>query len=162
MCTAATRTLRLQGCPGVSVGGGLPRPHTASTAPTYSAIFLTLGCEESCLEVATSCSTSLLRRGAAERRWRNALRQHVFEADVGNSWPAEIPCRPIDARSVDRYFLFLSHPSWIKRQHDHSLERRYVAGFAARIAVGFRQPLIKIARSTVIDALLRWRPMLFH
>ena len=82
---------------------------------------------------------------------------NTYLKPIGKSWPAEIPCRPIDARSVDRYFLFLPHPSWIKRQHDHSLERqrRYVAGFAARIAVGFRQPLIKIARSTVIDALLR-------
>jgi hypothetical protein len=89
---------------------------------------------------------------------------NTYLKPIGKSWPAEIPCRPIDARSVDRYFLFRPHPSWIKRQHDHSLERqrRYVAGFAARIAVGFRQPLIKIARNTVIDALLRWRPMLFH
>jgi len=44
--------------------------------------------EESCLEVATSCSTSLLRRGAAERQWRNALRQHVFEAARVSDWPA--------------------------------------------------------------------------
>jgi hypothetical protein len=43
--------------------------------------------EESCLEVATSCSISLLRRGAAELRWRNALRQHVFEADRVSGWP---------------------------------------------------------------------------
>ena len=44
--------------------------------------------EESCLEVATSCSTGLLRRGGAERRWRNALRQRVFEADRVSGWPA--------------------------------------------------------------------------
>jgi hypothetical protein len=44
---------------------------------------------------------------------------------------------PIDSRSDDPYFLFMPHPSWIKRQHDDSLERQYLAGLASALRWSF-------------------------
>ena len=39
--------------------------------------------------------------------------------------------------SDDPYFLFMPHPSWIKRQHDDSLEQQYVAGLASALRWAF-------------------------
>lgn len=48
------------------------------------------------------------------------------------------PFSPPETRgSNDAYFLFMPHPSWIKRQHDETLERQYVLGLAGALRWSF-------------------------
>lgn len=44
---------------------------------------------------------------------------------------------PESEESSDMSFLFMPHPSWIKRQHDESLEQRYVVGLASALRWSF-------------------------
>jgi DNA polymerase len=53
------------------------------------------------------------------------------------SWPFtdRHATRPADVPFPD--LLFAKHPSWIKRQHDESLEEEYVTSLASALRWGF-------------------------
>jgi uracil-DNA glycosylase len=64
-----------------------------------------------------------------------ALRSFYTEPRV-LTWPFTVP-RATRSKTVP-YLLFAKHPSWIKRQHDDSLEEEYRTSLARALKWGFR------------------------
>jgi uracil-DNA glycosylase family 4 len=66
-----------------------------------------------------------------------ALRSRYPEARI-LSWPFRTPRATTPVAESAPALLFVEHPSWINRQHDAALEKRYVSGLARALKWGLR------------------------